>query len=325
MSNLEGQPQPRDCPVVVAGDRPAAVTLLPREVPLGGPRAMKVRRTLPHRDVRTVGAWCFIDDFGPIGSTDAEMAVPPHPHVGLQTITWLLAGIVEHRDSTGGHSLVQPGELNIMTAGRGVAHSEDQVSDGVLRGVQTWVALPGEHRDTEPAFAHHDDLPVVALPAEGAAVRATVAAGSFAGATSPAQVFSPLVGVELRADGPARMELALDRAFEHGLLALDDSLLVDGEVVPPGGLRYLGPGTRSVVVEFGAPGPHLLIGGEPLGEDLLMWWNFVGRDHDDIARARQRWEAGGFPAVVGDPRPRLPAPALPNGTLKPRPSRPPVA
>ncbi|MFI0432645.1 MAG: pirin family protein [Candidatus Nanopelagicales bacterium] len=298
--------------------------LHPREVPLGGPRAMTVRRTLPHRDIRTIGAWCFIDDYGPSTPDDPPMHVPPHPHTGLQTVTWLLAGEVEHRDSSGGTGRVLPGELNLMTAGHGIAHSEYAVGDGPWRGVQTWVALPAAAVDVEPGFAHHDDLPKVALDVEAgsAPMSATVILGSLAGATSPATVHSPIVGAELRATGAAAARVELDPSFEYGLLALDPGCRVAGEPLDSGALLYLDPGHDSVDLDTDRAAALLLVGGEPLDEELVMWWNFVGRSHNEIAAARAAWEAGErFGEVVGDVNTPLPAPALPNAILQPRPGR----
>lgn len=324
MSNLDTAPAESACPAVGLGESPAPATLAPREVPLGGPRAMSVRRTLPHRDIRTIGAWCFIDDYGPTAAGDRTMAVPPHPHTGLQTITWLLAGHVHHRDSTGGAADVRPGELNIMTSGWGIAHSEYAVGDGPLRGVQTWVALPAQAQHTAPGFAHHADLPAVTLPPRsGATVTATVVVGSFGDATSPALVYSPLVGVELRSSAATEFTIDLDPGFEYGILALDCDLTVDGAAVPNGALRYLGWGADSVTVAADAQFTALLFGGEPLAEDLVMWWNFVGRSHDDIATARADWETASrrFGTVIDDPTPPLPAPLLPTTRLVPRPGR----
>ena len=285
---------------------------------------MTVRRTLPHRDIRTIGAWCFIDDYGPSSSDDPPMNVPPHPHMGLQTVTWLLQGEVAHRDSTGGQARVLPGELNIMTAGHGIAHSEYAVGAGPWRGVQTWVALPAEARDLQPGFAHHDDLPTVELPtAPGSAeVTATVILGTLAGASSPAQAYTPIVGAELRTAGAAAAVVELDPDFEYGLLALDPGCQVDGEPLDSGALLYLGWGNESAAIATDAAAAFLLVGGEPLAEELVMWWNFVGRSHADIASARAAWEAGErFGTVVGDVHSPLPAPALPNAVLQPRPGR----
>jgi len=172
--------------------------LAPREVPLGGTRQLLVRRTLPHRDLRTVGAWCFLDDYGPVDVTGTPgMQVPPHPHTGLQTVTWLLDGAVRHQDSLGSDALVRPGELNLMTAGRGISHAETTPvgATGALRGLQLWVALPARYRDAAPEFAHHGDLPRT----EGEGLTVTVLLGSVAGAMSPARTYTPIVGAQLDA------------------------------------------------------------------------------------------------------------------------------
>jgi quercetin 2,3-dioxygenase len=316
VSNLEANPEEvRSGDVLTAVG--AGVTLLePREVPLGGPRAMLVRRTLPHRDIRTIGAWCFVDHFGPTRGGPG-MHVPPHPHIGLQTVTWLLDGDVEHRDSIGSRQLVQPGELNVMTAGEGIAHAEDTVGPvpADLAGVQLWTALPDADRRQEPHFEHHADLPV--LTADGVAV--TVFMGELDGARSAAAAYSPLVGAEVTLDAGARAELPLEADFEHGVLAVAGTPAAAGVRIPVSALVHQGPGRRSLVLE--GPGRVLLLGGTPFQEDLLMWWNFVARTHDEIVRARQDWEAGRRFGVVDHPAARLAAPALPTTPLRPRPSR----
>jgi redox-sensitive bicupin YhaK (pirin superfamily) len=298
--------------------------LAPREVPLGGVRAMLVRRTLPHRELPTIGAWCFLDDYGPhdVAGTSG-MQVPPHPHTGLQTVTWLLSGQVRHQDSIGSDVLVRPGELNLMTAGRGISHAETSPAGAVdaLRGLQLWVALPGRHRDTPPAFAHHDDLPRVEV--DGASV--IVLMGSVAGATSPARALTPIVGAEVTLPPGARSVLPLERGFEHGLLALSDGLAVDGGPLDRASLVHLAPGQPEVAMAAGpAGGRLLLLGGEPFDEELLMWWNFVLRDHDEVVEAREEWMAavGGastrFGDVSGYDGPSLPAPEMPTSRLRPR-------
>ncbi|HYJ74756.1 MAG TPA: pirin family protein [Kineosporiaceae bacterium] len=308
-------------PVLPEHERPVdvgdGVTLLePREVPLGGPRAMLVRRTLPHRDIRTIGAWCFVDHFGPTRGGPA-MHVPPHPHIGLQTVTWLLAGDVEHRDSVGSRQLVHPGELNAMTAGEGIAHSEDTVGPIAtdLHGVQLWTALPDADRRQEPHFEHHADLPV--LRADGVTV--TVFVGELDGARSAAAAYSPLLGAEVVLADGARVELPLEEDFEHGVLAVDGSPTAAGVRIPVSALVHLEPGRRSLVLE--GPGRVLLLGGTPFGEDLLMWWNFVARSHEEIVAAREDWQAGRRFGVVDHPTARLPAPALPTTPLRARPNR----
>lgn len=243
------------------------------------------------------------------------MSVPPHPHIGLQTVSWLLSGEIEHRDSLGSLQRVRAGELNLMTAGLGIAHSEYSIGAGALHGVQLWVALTEEYRGMAPGFEHHQDLPDLAL----GTARCRVIVGEFAGAPSPAQIHSPLVGVEVALSGSALLPLSAQ--FEYAVLALDEEIEVLGQHVPRGAMQYLGWGATSL--EVAGAGRVLLLGGEPLAEDLLMWWNFVGRSHAEIEQARQMWESGDarFGEVVGDAVPRLPAPALPTVALKPRPSR----
>ncbi|MBM2620179.1 pirin family protein [Actinoplanes sp. LDG1-06] len=243
-------------------------------VALGGPRGFAVTRTLPNRGRRMVGAWCFLDAYGPHDLATSEgMRVGPHPHTGLQTVTWLLAGEVLHRDSLGSLQLIRPGQLNLMTAGRGISHSEETPADHtpILHGVQLWVALPHAARDMPPVFAHHADLPVVTE----AGLTATVLMGSFAGATSPAQCHTPLVGAELSLASGAESTLSLRPTFEYAFLALDGAPTVDGTTLKPGPLLYLGAGRDSVRVATSSPARLLLLGGEPFEERIVMWWNFV--------------------------------------------------
>jgi redox-sensitive bicupin YhaK (pirin superfamily) len=291
--------------------------LVGRDVVLGGTRGMAVTRTLPHRDRRMIGAWCFVDRYGPQDITDQPgMRVPPHPHTGLQTVSWLLAGDVLHRDSLGSEQLIRPGQLNLMTAGRGIAHSEESPPDHgpVLDGVQLWVALPGEHGDVEPDFGHHADLPVLAYP--GGSV--TVIMGELAGAVSGARTFTPIVGAEVHLAG--ELDLPLRPDFEYAVLVLSGAASVDAVDLGAGPLLYLGTGRSTLRLAASGPARALLLGGEPFEERIVMWWNFVGRDHDDIVRARADWAGGDarFGAVHGYDGDPLPAPVLPGTTLKPR-------
>jgi redox-sensitive bicupin YhaK (pirin superfamily) len=300
--------------------------LTPRDVPLGGLRAMTVRRTLPHRERRTIGAWCFVDHFGPdLVSETGGMVVNPHPHVGLQTVTWLFAGEVEHRDSVGSLQHVKPGGVNLMTAGRGISHSEVSTPETrVLHGVQLWVALPEAHRGREPFFEHRLAPRIRVDDAE-----VTVFVGSLAGATSPATTFTPLVGAEILLLPGCAVTLAVDPGFEHGVLIDAGEVSVNGETGASHELVFVAAGARQLsLVATDAPARLLLIGGTPFTEDLLMWWNFVGRTHEEIAAWRQQWEhdvveggdtAGNFGhvAVPGAP---IPAPELPTVHLRARPS-----
>jgi redox-sensitive bicupin YhaK (pirin superfamily) len=282
-----------------------------------------VRRLLPLRLRRSVGPWCFIDHYGP-ESVDgiAGMQVPPHPHIGLQTVTWLLAGNVLHRDSLGSEQMIQPGQLNLMTAGRGIAHAEESPAehDPVLHGVQLWVALPEATRHVPPAFEHHPQLPVTRI----GGFTAAVFMGELAGARSDATAFSPIVGAELTAvaaaAGPARCVLPLEPAFEHVVFVAAGRAEAAGVTLEPGRLLYLPPGRERASLAAPEGSCVLLLGGTPLGEQLLMWWNFVARTPEEIAAATAGWRAGEFGEVGGYAGAPMPAPPLDVARLH-RPSR----
>lgn len=324
MSNLEREPQETLCGGVATRE-PVRRILSPREVPLGGPRAIVVRRTLPHRELRTVGAWCFVDHFGQ-ARLDAHggMDLPPHPHTGLQTVTWLIEGEVLHRDTVGSEQLIRPGQLNLMTAGAGIAHAETSPPERspFLHGVQLWVALPERSRHQEPHFEHHAQLPAVV----DGGVTITVLMGALAGRASPAVTYSPLVGAEAVLGAGSRAEIPLDPGFEHAVLAVDGSPQIDRQPLPRGALLDLGYGRPHIEVAAVEPTRLLLLGGAPFEEQLVMWWNFVGRSHEEIVAAREDWEArrrfGDIPAYDGK---RLPAPPIPDTPLRPRPSGRPAA
>ncbi|MEV0804588.1 pirin family protein [Kribbella sp. NPDC050281] len=332
MSDLEKDP----AEVLSTGDGegPVVELLEGREVVLG--RSTKVRRLLPNKNRRMVGAWCFVDHYGPddithrVDSYDVPgergMLVPPHPHTSLQTVSWLFEGEIEHRDSVGSHAYVRPGELNIMTAGNGIAHSEVSTPTAplTLHGAQLWVALPDSVRSTTPAaFNAYADLPELEL--DGA--RVTVMIGTVAGVTSPAPAYTPLVGADVTVEPGRTLTLPLTPSNEYAVLIVDGSLTV-GDLTPGfGEMVYLGAGRESVNVVASDNGVRfLLLGGEPFEEQLVMWWNFIGRSHEEIVAARDAWQAaigaGGndrflmVPGYDGDP---LPAPALPAIALKPRP------
>ncbi|GHG29543.1 pirin family protein [Streptomyces filamentosus] len=293
--------------------------LTPRDVPLGGPRAMTVRRTLPQRSRTLIGAWCFADHYGPdpVAETGG-MDVAPHPHIGLQTVSWLFSGEIEHRDSLGSHAAVRPGEINLMTGGHGIAHSEVSTpGTTVLHGVQLWVALPDAHRDTPRAFAHHAPRPV---RVDGAELR--VFLGTLADDTSPVPTFTPLLGAEVLLDPGATVTLAVDPEFEHGLLVDEGDVTLEGAALRPADLGYTAPGraTLTLVNTSAGRARTVLLGGPPFGEEIVMWWNFIGRSHEDIVEAREEWEKASdrFGEVAGYPGDRLPAPALPNARIAPR-------
>ncbi len=248
-----------------------------------------VHRLLPRRAARTVGAWCFLDHFGPATvDGSAPMSVGAHPHLGLHTVTWLFEGRLVHADSLGTEQPIRPGQLNLMTAGNGVAHAEDgrAMASGTVHGVQLWVAQPDATRRGPAGFAHHAELPSVRL----ASGTATVLLGELDGHASPAGVDTPIVGADLALDG--RVDLTLRPDFEHGIAVLAGGITVEGTSAGADEFALLGSGRHGIAVEA-APGTRaLLLGGRPFEEELFMWWNFVGRDAGDIDRAIADWQDG---------------------------------
>lgn len=247
---------------------------------------LPVRRALPRRGRRTVGAWCFADHMGP-AEADGP-GIGPHPHCGLHTVTWLVEGEMLHRDSLGTEQPIKPGQLNLMTAGNGVSHAEESTGAGSrrLHGVQLWVAQPDSTRNGAAAFEHHAALPHAEQPGGVA----TVLVGSLLGAESPARVDTPLLGAELDLRGGVTT-WPLDPAFEHALVVLDGAIGVDGRGVEPGSLAYLGQGRDEVAFDAVGPARALLLGGEPFGAEVVMWWNFVGRARDEMTDAWRSWQA----------------------------------
>ncbi|MEX0734857.1 MAG: pirin family protein [Steroidobacteraceae bacterium] len=271
----------------------------------------EVRRALPNRHRRTIGAWCFLDHAGPANyAAGRGITIGPHPHIGLQTFTWMIEGKILHNDSLGYKQWIHPGQVNLMTAGRGISHAEDSPADvaGRFQLAQLWIALPKDECDREPSFHHYPDLPLL----DRGGFRITVLAGTFAGERAPAEVFSPLVGLDLAAAGSARTDVPLDPEFEHGILTLEGAPAIDGGPLSPGTLHYLGTGRGSLSIDSPAASRLLLIGGRPFGEEILLWWNFVARSAEEIETATRDWlegrrfgqvrEARGMPLVAPDPR-----------------------
>ncbi|MGY1694791.1 pirin family protein [Geodermatophilus sp. SYSU D00814] len=319
MSDTEPRPTPREVGGLDATSAGPALDLLPgREVMLGP--GTPVRRLLPTLGRRMVGAWAFVDHYGPDDvSGSAGMQVTPHPHTGLQTVSWLIEGRVHHRDSLGSDVVFGPRELALMTAGHGIAHAEQSPvpHPRFLHGAQLWVALPDAARDTAPAFEHHAVLP--GFTSDG--LTATVLLGGFGGATSPGTAHTPIVGVDLDLAAGADVEVPLEPDFEHALLGAAGGAEVEGAPLSHGAMVYLGTGRRSVRIRTDAPARLLLLGGEPFAERLVMWWNFVGRSGEEIVEYAERWNAederfGAVPGFAGDER-QL-APALPPVPLKAR-------
>lgn len=276
-----------------------------------------IRRALPHRDRRMVGAWCFLDHAGPVQfKPDRGLHVGAHPHIGLQTFTWMIEGEVMHRDSLGNEQVVKPGQVNLMTAGRGIAHTEDSVVDGGrLHAAQLWIALPDDQRWREPDFRNYPDLPVL----ESGGWRITVLAGEAFGETAPVQVYSPMMGIDLATDGAASTDVPCRRDWEYGAMVLEGEARIGGEALRQGELLYFAPGRETIAVECAAKARVLLLGGEPFAEPILLWWNFVARTQDELQQALEQWQGGEH---FGEVRPGslaapLVAPALEGVSLKP--------
>ncbi len=293
--------------------------LTPRDVPLGGLRAMTVRRTLPQRQRSLIGAWCFLDHYGPDDVDSAEgMVVPPHPHTGLQTVSWLFTGEIEHRDSAGHHATVRPGELNLMTAGRGISHSEYSTPrTTTLHGAQLWLALPDGDRQVDPTFEHYAPEPVT-----GDGWGARVFIGSLLGSTSPVTTYSPLLGAELTLYPGTTLRVPVDPSYELGVLVDTGSVTVDGKPLAAHELGFIEPGGDAIELSATEPTRLLLLGGPPFGEQIVMWWNYIGRDHDEVVAYRAEWEslldAGTstrFQLPEDDPLEPLHSPPLPNARM----------
>ncbi|MFE7050018.1 pirin family protein [Streptomyces californicus] len=317
MSNLDRQATPSVCGgrgFVVA--EPVRELLAPRHVRLG--ESTEVRRLLPNLGRRMVGAWAFVDHYGPDDIADEPgMQVPPHPHMGLQTVSWLHEGEVLHRDSLGSLQTVRPRELGLMTSGRAISHSEESPREHarLLHGAQLWVALPEAHRNVEPHFQHHADLPVVTAPG----LAATVILGELDGAVSPGTAYTPIVGADITLSAGAGTRLPLDPDFEYAVLSMSGEAEVDGVPVLPGSMLYLGCGRTELPLRGVSDAGLMLLGGEPFEEELVMFWNFIARSGEEIAQARKDWEEGSrFGEVRGYDGARLSAPELPATPLKPR-------
>lgn len=275
-----------------------------------------VARTLPSRLKRTIGAWCFLDHAGPATFTaGAGMRVGPHPHTGLQTFTWMLEGEVLHRDSLGNALVIRPGQVNLMTAGHGISHTEESLgTETRLHTAQLWIALPERVAHMAPRFDHYPDLPQwTQHDGAGRATAITLLAGEWLGHRSPALVHTPLVGADLFAAEGARITLPLDPAFEYGLMPLTGTASAQGQALAQDELLYLPPGHTELALELAAGTRAILIGGEPFREDITIWWNFVGHSKPYIAQAQREWQAGSerFGTVQGFEGPRLEAPPVP--------------
>jgi redox-sensitive bicupin YhaK (pirin superfamily) len=289
------------------------VVVVPRTHDLGD--RFEVRRALPSRQRRMVGPFVFLDQMGPhVFSAGHGLDVRPHPHIGLSTVTYLLDGEIVHRDSLGTVQAIRPGEVNWMTAGKGIVHSErtapEMRKDGsALSGLQCWVALPRNREETEPGFTHTQahQLPVI----EGEGATARIIAGSFFGRTSPVRTLSELFYVDLTLQPGARLAMPSEYA-EQALYVVDGCLDLgrDGRfgagqllVLKAGASVTLGAGSASARV--------MLLGGEPMDGPRYLTWNFVSSSKERIEQAKEDWKAQAFPKVPGESE-FIPLPELPG-------------
>jgi redox-sensitive bicupin YhaK (pirin superfamily) len=272
--------------------------------------SLTIRRALPRSQRRMVGPWCFLDRYGPLSfASETPMLVAPHPHMGLQTVSWLLEGEILHKDSLGFEALMRAGQLNLMTSGHGIAHSEEtpKQNTGRLSGVQLWVALPRDHRDTSPVFDHYASLPAVDLDS----VSMTIIAGELLGHSSPARVFSEIVGADIAFHERKPILLPLQPDYEHALFVLEGDVFIGERRLENDTLHYIGANRSELQLAGSRNSRLLLLGGRPFGEPIMMWWNFVARTPEEIAQAREDWmQHRRFGDVKAYSETRLPAPDL---------------
>ncbi len=290
---------------------PVAVVIEPKSRDIG---AFEVRRALPAAECRAVGPFVFLDQMGPAELTpDNLLDVRPHPHIGLATITWMVEGEIMHRDSLGYAQVIRPGEVNWMTAGRGIVHSERtpehlrETTSPVL-GIQAWVALPEDHQEVEPAFEHFpaDRFPVI----QRDGVRLALIAGEAWGEKSPVTVFHPTFYAEAVIESGATVDVP-DDIEERALYLIEGNIEIAGAIFDAGRLIVLKPG-REVTVQAVAKTRLMMLGGAPLdgpaGHPRHMYWNFVSTSKERIDRAKKDWRAGRFGTVVGDEDEFIPLP-----------------
>lgn len=287
-------------------------TVAPREVKLTTRTEVSVFRTVPSPHLRRIGAWIFVDHFGPTEHVTG-MTVAQHPHTGLQTVTWLFEGSVDHRDSIGSVQQIRPGQLNLMTAGDGVAHSERSLPGDSERmhAVQLWLALPESRRSGAADFQHLDSVPEL----RHGEAEFKVFIGEYQGVASAAKVYHPTLGAEMRLDGEHRLQL--QSGWEYGLLLVSGELWIDGAELPLRHLASLEPGIDAPLL-VGRNAVAVLLGGLPFAEPIVMWWNFLARSQEEIVEMRERWNGRGYPAFQDELGGWIPAPELPNVSLRAR-------
>jgi redox-sensitive bicupin YhaK (pirin superfamily) len=276
------------------------ITLIePRIHDLGG---FNVARVLPHRLARHIGPFVFFDHIGPARFAAGQgIDVRPHPHIGLATVTYLFDGALEHRDNLGSVQTIRPGDVNWMTAGRGIAHSErtpavERAAGHAMHGIQTWVALPQHAEEVAPGFHHHPARDLPQLDRDG--VRLRLIAGSAFAERSPATTFSDMFYLAAEFSAGSTMTLPPEHA-ERALYSTDATVFVAGIEVPAGRLAVLPPG-ENVEIRANAATRVLLLGGAPLDGERHLWWNFVSSSRERIERAKAEWKSGQFAQVTGE-------------------------
>jgi len=270
----------------IGGRNPTFESYTSRETQLG---SLHITRALPAKEKRLIGPWCFLDRYGPLTFAEGKpMDVAPHPHIGLQTVSWLLEGEVLHNDSLGFEALVRAGGVNVMTSGAGISHSEQtpEASSGRLNGVQLWIALPDQYRNAPASLQHIESAPVVEIT--GGIVY--VFAGTLCGAVSPTRHYSEIVGADVQVHPGEAVRIGLTPNYEHAIVALSGDCYEDGHRLEEKVLYYLGINRSEICFTSRNGGRVLLIGGPPFPETILMWWNFVARSPEEIAQARADWE-----------------------------------
>ena len=272
---------------------------------------LMIHRALPTRQRRMVGAWCFLDHIGPVTfSAGQGMHVGAHPHTCLQTFTWMIEGEILHRDSLGSEQVIRPGQVNLMTAGHGIVHTEDSLpGTRCIHAAQLWIALPPRFADCAPTFDHYAELPL--WTEQGCTL--TLLAGQHAGYTAPTRLYSPLVGLDITSPQASTLTLPLHPAFEYGILPLEGSVGIDAERFGPDELAYLGLHRNGISLELSPGSRILLLGGEPMNETIVMWWNFVDFSRQAIVQSQQAWESNAprFGPVAGGDGRRIEPPPLP--------------
>jgi redox-sensitive bicupin YhaK (pirin superfamily) len=281
-------------------------------------RGTVIKRALPSRQKRMIGAWCFLDHAGPVTFPQGDgLDVGPHPHIGLQTFTWMIEGTMMHTDSIGSKQLIRPKQVNLMTAGYGISHTEVAPdTETRMHAAQLWIALPDDKINMAPQFDHYPVLPIV----EKDNIEFTVLVGEFMDTVSPVQVHTELLGIDFFAKEQTKTRIPLNPKFEYGFMALEGDAIVNGHDLNSDNMVVLEPGISQIEVELPKGSRLLLIGGEPFESPILLWWNLVGRTQEELKTATEQWinQDARFGTIPDYDGPRLEAPAFPD---KMRPSK----